>query len=115
MGARKAKDNDSSMTWVLFIVFLLLAWPYFLGTYVAVQLGADNPSTARNVTGWVFEALWLLLLSSIFIGAWLHPKREEAKARRIELAKQQRKVEFGEEGARLIEQVEASVQRIKSS
>lgn len=33
--------------------------PWFLGTYVAVQLGAANPSLARTITGWGFEAAWL--------------------------------------------------------
>jgi hypothetical protein len=41
------------------IFFLLLAWPYLLGTFVAVQCGAENPSTARFVVGWVLEAVYL--------------------------------------------------------
>lgn len=115
MGARKAKDDDSALFWLLVIVFLLLAWPYFLGTYVAVQLGADNPSTARNVTGWVFEVLWLILLVSICIGVWVHARHEQAEVKRREQAERRRKAEFGEEGARLYEQAVASALRVTSS
>ena len=60
MGAKKT-DDGSSVVWaiVLFLLFMVVAWPYFLGTWLAVQLGASNPSTARSVTGWVLEVLWL--------------------------------------------------------
>ncbi|WP_299577585.1 hypothetical protein [uncultured Williamsia sp.] len=51
---------------MLIIVASIAAWPYLLATFVAVQLGADNPSTMRTVVGWVFEAPWLLFL--IFVG-----------------------------------------------
>src|SRR3712207_1173486 len=39
------------------LLFLLVAWPYLLGTWLAVQLGAGPDSTARTVTGWVFETM----------------------------------------------------------
>jgi hypothetical protein len=42
------------------LVVFAVAWPYFLGTYIAVAMGADNPSTARTAIGWVFEAAYLL-------------------------------------------------------
>jgi Restriction endonuclease len=45
------------------VVLLAIAWPYFLGTYLAVRFGADNPSPARTITGWVFEAAWLAFLA----------------------------------------------------
>ncbi|MCX5044679.1 hypothetical protein OG921_16045 [Aldersonia sp. NBC_00410] len=41
-------------------VFFAMAFPYLLGTYLAVQLGADNPSTVRTVAGWLFEALYIV-------------------------------------------------------
>ncbi|GGF16680.1 hypothetical protein GCM10007298_10890 [Williamsia phyllosphaerae] len=44
------------------IVAFVAAWPYLLATYVAVQLGADNPSTTRAIIGWVFETPWLVFL-----------------------------------------------------
>jgi hypothetical protein len=37
-------------------VYFLVAWPYLLGTYLAVQLGAGHHSTTRTATGWAFEA-----------------------------------------------------------
>jgi HJR/Mrr/RecB family endonuclease len=47
------------------VVLLAIAWPYFLGTYLAVRFGADNPSPARTITGWVLEAAWLAFLACI--------------------------------------------------
>ena len=44
-------------------IALLAVLPYRLGTDVAVQLGAGNPSTARSVTGWIFEAVCLSVLA----------------------------------------------------
>jgi hypothetical protein len=44
---------------VALTVFLMVAWPYLLGTYLAVQLGAGNPSTARSIVGWFFEVLYV--------------------------------------------------------
>ena len=44
---------------VAFGVFLLVAWPCLLGTFLAVQMGADNPSAALAVVGWIFEILYL--------------------------------------------------------
>jgi hypothetical protein len=38
---------------------LMLLWPWFFGTHVAVQCGADNPSLVRTVAGAVFEAPWV--------------------------------------------------------
>jgi hypothetical protein len=40
-------------------------WPWFFGTYLAVQFGAANPSLARTITGWVFEAPWIAFLGFI--------------------------------------------------
>jgi hypothetical protein len=42
-----------------------IIWPWFLGSYLAVQCGADNPSPARTITGWVFEAAWLACLGAL--------------------------------------------------
>lgn len=63
--------RGSEQLWGLLVavgIFAMVAfWPYFLGTWVAVQFGAGNPSTARNVVGWVFEAPWALLLIAAFL------------------------------------------------
>lgn len=116
MGARKADSSrDVAKATLLVIAFIAIAWPYFLGTWLAVQLGADNPSTARDVTGWVLEALWLTVLSFLAMRLWLSKRRAETEARRLELTKRQRKVEFGSAGARLFEEAEASVSRIAAS
>ena len=116
MGAKKT-DDGKSIVWgiLLFLVFAVVAWPYFVGTWLAVQLGADNPSTARSVTGWLLEVLWLGGLVSLAGWAWLKEKQQQDEARRLELLKQQRKREFGSAGARLYEQADASVSTIAAS
>lgn len=48
-------------------LLLVVTWPYLLGTYVAVGLGADNPSTARTVVGWTCEILWIAGLLAGFV------------------------------------------------
>lgn len=95
--------------------FFALSWPYHLGTWLAVQSGADNPSTARSITGWGLEVVWLALLLTVLTVAWLDESRERERVWRLELEKQQRLVDFGEEGARLYEQAAASVAWIAGS
>jgi hypothetical protein len=116
MGAKK-KDDDNSLAWaiLLFLAFLVVAWPYFLGTWLAVQMGADNPSTARSVTGWFLEVLWLGFWVGLAGWSWLENKRKEDAARRLELLAQRRKREFGSAGARLYEEADASVSKIAAS
>lgn len=116
MGAKKA-DDGTGMAWaiLLFLLFIAVAWPYLLGTWLAVQLGAGNPSTARSVTGWFLEVLWLGGLVSLAGWAWLKEKQKKDAARRLELLTQQRKREFGAAGARLYEQADASVSMIAAS
>ena len=116
VGAKKA-DDGTDMAWaiLLFLLFIAVAWPYLLGTWLAVQLGAGNPSTARSVTGWFLEVLWLGGLVSLAGWAWLKEKQKKDAARRLELLNQQRKREFGTAGARLYEQADASVSMIAAS
>ena len=42
---------------------VIVVWPWYLGAYLAVQFGAANPSLARTITAWVFEAPWLAFLA----------------------------------------------------
>lgn len=49
------------------LVFLVVAWPYLLGTYIAVRLGAGDPSIARAVVGWFFEVLYVAGLIAWFV------------------------------------------------
>jgi len=124
MGAKKSSDDGSLMAFgiVAFVAFLAVAWPYLLGTWLAVQLGAENPSTARSVVGWILESLWLAGLVAVPSLAWLGKKKQQDEARRqqdevrrLELLKQQRKQEFGPAGARLYEQADACVATIAAS
>ena len=49
----------------LAVAYYVLAWPYLLGTWLAVQMGAGLPSTQRSVLGWVFEVLYLVVLAVV--------------------------------------------------
>jgi hypothetical protein len=51
------------------IFFFITAWPYLLGTYIAVQCGAWNPSTERFVVGWFFEVVYIAALVAWFVKA----------------------------------------------
>jgi len=124
MGGKKSSDDGALLAFgiLAFGAFLAIAWPYLLGTWLAVQLGAANPSTARSVVGWILESLWLAGLVAVPSLAWLGKKkqqdearRQQDEARRLALLKQQRKQEFGSAGARLYALAEASVATIAAS
>jgi hypothetical protein len=57
------------------IVFFIAAWPYLLGTYIAVRCGAWNPSTERFVVGWLFETVYIAGLAAWFL--WLREDRDQ--------------------------------------
>lgn len=65
-----------SFLFVAAILFLIVAWPYMVGTWIAVESGAGNPSTARFVVGWIFEVAYLAGLA-----AWLVKTRERRAQR----------------------------------
>jgi ribosomal protein S27E len=56
---------------------IIVTWPWYVGTYLAVQAGAANPSSARTIAGWVCEVPWLAFLVGYFIYAVV--KRQAAK------------------------------------
>jgi ribosomal protein S27E len=60
-------------------------WPWYVGTYLAVQFGAANPSLARTITGWVFEAPWLAFLAFAF---YLLAKQSAARKRALAQAQE---------------------------
>jgi hypothetical protein len=49
------------------VIFFVAAWPYLLGTYIAVRCGAWNPSTERFVVGWCFEVVYIAGLIAAFL------------------------------------------------
>ncbi|MEO9330501.1 hypothetical protein [Gordonia aurantiaca] len=116
MSSKKSDGgNFFGVAMLLFAAFCVIAWPYYLGTWIAVEAGADNPSTARSVTGWVFESLWLIGLVSVPIYRWWSDQREKEKARLLEVERFRRQEDFGSAGARLYEQAESAVTRIAES
>lgn len=58
------------------ILFFITAWPFLLGTFIAVQPGAWNPSTERLVTGLCFEVVYVAAL----VG-WFFYAREQRTSR----------------------------------
>ena len=54
------------------LVYHALAWPWYLGSWVAVELGANNPSTARTVVAWIFEGFYLaVIFAFLAFLAWI--------------------------------------------
>lgn len=51
------------------------AWPWWCGTYIAVHLGAGNPSPARSVVGSLFELSWFAFLAVAAAG-WVSPSSQ---------------------------------------
>lgn len=59
---RRGKSDGTvpALFWLAIIAFILVAWPYTLGTWAAVKLGAPPDSAARSVTGWTLEVIYVL-------------------------------------------------------
>lgn len=106
-------------------VYYFIAWPFLLGAWVAVKLGAGSPSTARTIVGWSFESVWLALLLAFIVSLVVdkiserrHTKLIEAYEARYgtEIARLEREVEVAP-GARavftgLLSEVQASIDRL---
>lgn len=54
-------SNTGGLLLVLLAV-LVAAGPWYLGAFLAVQFGADNPSATRTLVGWLFELPWIAVL-----------------------------------------------------
>jgi hypothetical protein len=70
---------------VICVLALLVGWPYLLGTWLAVQLGAGLDSSARAVTGCVFEGV--VVIGGLFLFAG---RASRAKARAEQQKRQER-------------------------
>jgi hypothetical protein len=70
MSRRRGNDDGLGAAIVVtcLIGFVAAAWPYLLGTWIAVQLGAGQPSDVRSATGWALEVVYLAGLPFI---VWL--------------------------------------------
>jgi hypothetical protein len=82
--SRRGGDGDGGFAIVIavFVGLLLVAWPYLLGTWVAVQLGAAPDSTARAVVGWICELLYLSFAGTVGIQLLKRRRAEQAAAER---------------------------------
>lgn len=63
---------------VVLVVWMVVAWPFLLGCWVAEQLGAHNPSTVRTGVGVVFECLYVVAL--VGVGLAVRQRRQDAQA-----------------------------------
>lgn len=52
------------------VAYYVIAWPYQLGAWIAVEMGAGLPSTQRSVLAWIFELLYLGVLAAVGV-RWL--------------------------------------------
>jgi hypothetical protein len=60
--SRTAKDSHGAVLGFVVLVaaaFGAVLWPYFLGTWLAVQFGAGIDSGVRSAAGWTLEILYL--------------------------------------------------------
>ena len=48
-------------------ILLLIEWPWLLGSWLAVQLGADEESMVRLVVAWTFEAIYIVLIIAVIV------------------------------------------------
>lgn len=85
----KGSGGGGLLAWLIVggIIILVVAWPYLLGTWVAVQSGAWNPSTERFVVGWMFETVYIAALV-----LWLMMARHTSSQRAAEEAQTMAKV-----------------------
>jgi hypothetical protein len=72
------------------VVVFFFCWPWFFGAYLAIQFGAANPSLARTIAGWVFEAPWLAFLA--FMAFYLLAKRSAARKLGLAQAAEQERI-----------------------
>jgi HJR/Mrr/RecB family endonuclease len=92
---RRGSSSGDDTAMIVFLVgagmvVLAIAWPWFLGTYLAVKFGAANPSLARTITGWVLEAAYLAFLA--FIAFYLSAKRSAARKLGLAQAAEQERI-----------------------
>jgi len=80
----KSDGTVPAIFWLAMLGFLAAAWPYLLGTWAAVQLGAPSPSAARSATGWTLEAAYLLGLLWLASRAALAAERARSERERAE-------------------------------
>lgn len=99
---------------IALLLFLVVAWPYLLGTYLAVAFGAPNPSTARSVVGWLFEILWIggVIVGIVVLLTRLAARERERDRQYAEMAAAQEREEairHAEEARRHAEVVASGV------
>ena len=87
---------------IVLVGWILIVWPYMLGTWLAVQAGAAPGSSTRNVTGWALEVLWLAVL--IWAGT---TAARRAKLRRAQ-EERRRREQIAQSAAELLHRMDAT-------
>lgn len=78
-GRRRRSSRDGGGFFAFLALVVSIAWPWWLGTFIAVKLGAADPSTARTVVGWIFEVPWLVFVC-LLVAGWMRQRSESAAA-----------------------------------
>lgn len=75
--SRRRSTSQGNVGGALIVALLVvaIAGPFYLGAWLAVQFGAENPSTARTLVGWIFEVPWLVFVA--FMALRLYRRRRE--------------------------------------
>ena len=68
MTSRRRSQNSGLL--IVAILVIAAGGPYFLGAWLAVHFGADNPSTTRTLVAWLFEVPWLIVLAVFGLRAY---------------------------------------------
>lgn len=69
-----------AMVWLPVFAILVVTWPYLLGTWTAVELGAANPSTARSTAGWALQVLAMAAVALQWAARRTRSRRERDAA-----------------------------------
>jgi len=62
------------------IVSVLVLWPYLLGKWLAVKFGADPRYSVDDIVGWVFEAVYLILILVVVLSNFLAARSQAREA-----------------------------------
>lgn len=61
------------------VAYYAISWPYQLGAWIAVEMGAGLPSVQRSVLAWIFEILYLGALAAMAVRwVWVRYRTQDA-------------------------------------
>jgi hypothetical protein len=77
VGYYERKAGVTLLQWVLIVgvVGLVIAWPWILGTQLALSSGAEKNGATYDLAGWIPEGLWIV---AVVYGVWRYVTRVRA-------------------------------------